>query len=132
MYKNILLLLDCSPVDKVIVNHIKELAKYHKSRVHLFHVVHAHTLDQERVMTAELSECFSKVLSVFEKEKINVDYSSVEGEPAEEVLKKASEPAWDLIAMATHGHKVLGDFIYGSVSDVLKHKLNKPLLLIHG
>lgn len=132
MYKNILLLLDCSPVDRVIVNHIKELAKYHKSRVHLFHVVHAHTLDQERVMTTELKECFSEVLSVFEKEKINVDYSSVEGEPAEEVLKKATEPVWDLIALATHGHKAFGDFIYGSVSDMLKHKSDKPILLIHG
>ncbi|MCD6122392.1 MAG: universal stress protein [Spirochaetales bacterium] len=132
MYKNILLLLDCSPVDRVIVNHIKELAKYHKSRVHLFHVVHAHTLDQERAMTVEVKECFSEVLSVFEKEKINVDYSIVEGEPAEEVLKKATEPVWDLIALATHGHKIFGDFIYGSVSDVLKHKANKPLLLIHG
>ncbi|RKX84969.1 MAG: universal stress protein [Spirochaetes bacterium] len=132
MYKNILLLLDCSPVDRVIVNHIKELAKYHKSRVHIFHVVHAHTLDQERAMTVEVKECFSEVLSVFEKEKINVDYSIVEGEPAEEVLKKATEPAWDLIALATHGHKTFGDFIYGSVSDVLKHKANKPLLLIHG
>ena len=132
MYKNILLLLDCSPVDRVIINHIKELAKYHKSRVHLFHVVHAHTLDQERVMTAGLKECFGEAIAVFEKENIKVDYSSVEGEPADEVLKKAEEPVWDLIAMATHGHKSFGDFIYGSVSDVLKHKVSKPLLLIHG
>ena len=52
MYENILLLLDCSPVDEAIVNHVVALARIHKSTVHLFHVVHAHTLDQERALVA--------------------------------------------------------------------------------
>ncbi len=132
MYNNILLLLDCSPVDRTIVAHVKELAKIHHSRVHLFHVVHAHTLDQKRVMTKEMTECISEILLLFNKEGINADYSSAEGEPAEEVLKKAREKVWDLIAMATHGHNFFGDFIYGSVSHILKHKVKKPLLLIQG
>ena len=132
MYKNILLLLDCSPVDKAIVLQIKELALIPKSRVHLFNVIHAHTLDQERIMTKETEEYFSKISTDLAHENITVDFSSIEGEPAESVLKKAREPEWDLVAMATHGHRGLSDFILGSVSDVLKHKLDKPLLLIHG
>lgn len=132
MYHNILLLLDCSPVDDAIIYHIKELAKYHNSRVHLFHVVHAHTLDQERVMTTQVTRCFERVLKIFNEANVKVDYSTAEGEPEEETLKKASEPIWDLVAMATHGHKAFSDFILGSVSDTLKHKLNKPLLLIRG
>lgn len=132
MYDNILLLLDCSPVDKAIVEHIKELAKIHHSRVHLFHVVHAHTLDQKRIMTEEMTKYMSEVLELFRKEGINAEYSSTEGEPSEEVLKKAREEIWDLIAMATHGHNFFGDFIYGSVSHILKHKIKKPLLLLQG
>lgn len=132
MYNNILLLLDRSEVDTTIIKHIIELAQVHNSRVQLFHVIHAHTLDQERMMVAKTNEYFSQISETFMKENIQVDYSSVEGEPAEEVLKKASESIWDLVAMATHGHKGFSDFILGSVSDVLKHKLDKPLLLIHG
>lgn len=132
MYKNILLLLDCSAVDATIVSHVEELAKIHKSRVHLFHVVHAHTLDQQRVMKAKTAEAFSEISACFERENIPVDYSSVEGEPAESVLAKAREPEWDLVAMATHGHRGINDFVLGSVSDFLKHKLRKPLLLVHG
>ena len=132
MYENILVLLDCSPVDDAIISHIKKLARHHNSRVHLFHVIHAHTLDQERMMTARLEQCFSRASRLLEEEGISVDYSSTEGEPAEEVLMKASQPTWDLVAMATHGHKAISDFILGSVSDVLKHKLNKPLLMIRG
>lgn len=132
MYKNILLLIDCSSVDQAIVNHIKNLARIHKSRVHLFHVVHAHTLDQERAMVAKRDKYFSKFGKVLKEAGVEVDFSSVEGEPTEAVLEKALEPAWDLVAMATHGHKGLSDFILGSVSDKLKHGLKKPLLLIRG
>lgn len=132
LYKNILLLMDCSPVDDAIVTHIEELAKHHKSRVHLFHVVHAHTLDQERLMFAATETCLSKVKAMLVNKGIDASYSFVEGEPAEEVLKKTKEPTWDLIAMATHGHKGISDFILGSVSEVLKHNSDKPLLLLAG
>ena len=132
LYQNILLLLDCSHVDIVIVNHIKELAKHHHSNVHLFHVIHAHTLDQERLMFDNAEKCFTEMKLILEQEDIKVTSSATVGEPAEEVLKKAKEPEWDLVAMATHGHKRFSDFILGSVSEVLKHNLDKPLLMISG
>lgn len=132
MYEHILLLIDCSPVDQAIVDHIKELAQLHKSHVHLFHVIHAHTLDQERIMEKQQIEFFTKFTKELEDKNIQVDSSSIMGEPDKLVLKKAQEPIWDLVAMATHGHKGLSDFILGSISDELKHKLKKPLLLLHG
>ncbi len=132
MYKNILLLIDCSHVDQTIVYHIKDLARIHGSRVHLFNVIHAHTMDQERIMTEQQTEYFKKFTKEFQEANIEVESSTALGEPNELVLQKASEPIWDLVAMATHGHKGISDFILGSVSDKLKHKLNKPLLLIHG
>ena len=67
MYENILLLMDCSPVDEPILNHVVELARIHKSRVHLFHVVHAHTLDQRRALLAQTDECLSSALARLEK-----------------------------------------------------------------
>ncbi len=132
MYKKILLLMDCSPVDDVILNHIKDLAKIHHSSVHLFHVVHAHTLDQERVLSAKTEISILKALKMLQDEHIDASYSIGEGEPAEEVLKKTCTEQWDLIALATHGHKALADFIFGSVSNTLKHKINVPLLIVKG
>jgi nucleotide-binding universal stress UspA family protein len=32
--------------------------------------------------------------------------------------------------MATHGHSFIGDFLFGSVSRSLKHKISIPLLLL--
>ncbi len=130
MYENILLLMDCSPVDEAILDHVVELAKIHKSRVHLFHVVHAHTLDQQRIMVERAEECLSRAQARIEREHIPVTSSFSEGEPSEVVLMKACEFDCDLVALATHGHKGISDALLGSVSQKLKHDCDKPILLL--
>jgi nucleotide-binding universal stress UspA family protein len=132
MYENILLLLDCSPVDEAILNHVVGLARIHNSTVHLFHVVHAHTLDQERALVAAARECLSRAQAVFDKEHIPTTSSFTEGEPAEVVLEKVTGSDCDLVALATHGHRGISDVLLGSVSRMLKHESNKPLLLVRG
>jgi nucleotide-binding universal stress UspA family protein len=132
VYKKILLLMDCSPVDEAILNHVLELAKIHKSKVHLFHVVHAHTLDQQRVMVAQTEECLSRAQDVLEKEHIPASFSFSEGEPSELVLAKITGSDFDLVALATHGHKGISDVVLGSVSRLLKHDSDKPILMLRG
>lgn len=132
MYEKILLLMDCSPVDEAILNHVLQLAKIHKSKVHLFHVVHAHTLDQQRVMIAQTEECLSRAQAVFEKEHIAASSSFSEGEPSELVMAKVTGSDFDLVALATHGHKGISDVVLGSVSRMLKHNCDKPILMLRG
>jgi len=132
MYKNILVLLDCSPVDDVILRHIRELAKIHSSKVCLFHVIHAHTLDQRRFMLERAQRCLEDGAEILRKAGIDVILSTAEGEPVPEVLKKIETSECDLVAMATHGHRGIADFVLGSVSNAVKHHIKKPLLLIRG
>jgi nucleotide-binding universal stress UspA family protein len=132
MYENILLLMDCSPVDEAILNHIVKLARIHKSKVHLFHVVHAHTLDQQRALVAKTEECLSRAKVMLEKQHILTKYSFLEGEPSELVSAMVAESECDLVAMATHGHKGISDIVLGSVSAKLKHESDKPILLLRG
>jgi len=35
-----------------------------------------------------------------------------------------------LIAMTTHGHRLLGDIVYGSTINEVRHKATMPLLLV--
>jgi nucleotide-binding universal stress UspA family protein len=132
VYEKILLLMDCSPVDEAILNHVLELAKIHKSKVHLFHVVHAHTLDQQRVMIAQTEECLSRAQGVLDKEHIPANFSFSEGEPSELVLEKIVGSDFDLVALATHGHKGISDLVLGSVSRMVKHDSDKPILMLRG
>jgi nucleotide-binding universal stress UspA family protein len=57
LYKKILVAVDCSAVDDVIIEHISALAIQNKAQVYLIHVVHSHTLDQERVLHKAAKEC---------------------------------------------------------------------------
>lgn len=50
VYKKILVTIDCSPVDDAILRHISAVARQNEAKVYLLHVVHSHTLDQDRVM----------------------------------------------------------------------------------
>ena len=132
MYKNILLLLDCSEYDNAILEHIKQLAKIHNSHVHLYHAVHAHTIDQQRALLEKTESCLKHAKDLFKTSGIDTDFSYTEGEPEDEVIKKINENEWDLIAMATHGHKFFGDAIFGSISDKIKHHTEIPILLVRG
>jgi nucleotide-binding universal stress UspA family protein len=132
MYKNILLLLDCSTFDRTIIEHIKKLAKIHDSHVHLFHVIHAHTLDQKRVLTQNADNCLKDASDILRQNKIKVSYARKEGEPGTEIMKKIDDEKWDLIALATHGHRFFSDVIFGSISDAIKHHTDTPVLLVRG
>ena len=50
VYKKILVAMDCSPVDDAIIEHVSALALQNNAQVFLLHVVHSHTLDQDRAV----------------------------------------------------------------------------------
>ena len=54
------------------------------------------------------------------------------GDPAREISQAAEREGCDLIAMATHGHKFIGDMIHGSVSHTVRHASTTPVLLVRG
>ncbi len=132
LYHKILVTLDCSDVDLVIISHIVELAKIHHSRVDLIHVLHSHTLDQKQYMMEKATEYTQSYQKQFQDEKIPVEIIIRVGEPEEEILKVIEKGSYDLVALATHGHHFFMDILYGSVSDSLKHKIDVPILLIKG
>ena len=130
VYKSILVTIDCSPVDNVILKHVAGLAIQNRALVTLLHVVHSHTLDQDRVMREEAEAALNVHREALRKQGIDVCSVIRSGEPDKEILAEIKGSAYDLVAMATHGHKFLGDILFGSVSKKLKHKISVPLLLI--
>lgn len=130
VYKNILVTLDCSPVDDAIIKHVALLAVQNQARVHLLHVVHAHTLDQRRALRAETGPCLEKHAEKLREQGVDAHKIIRDGEPDAQILKEIETGRYDLVAMATHGHKFFGDILFGSVSKTLKHRISIPLLLL--
>ena len=52
------------------------------------------------------------------------------GEPATEIIKLARAEPVELIAMTTHGHGLVGDIVYGSTADKVRHNVDVPVLLL--
>ncbi len=130
LYKKILVTIDCSSVDDAIVEHVSHLAVQNRAGVYLLHVVHSHTLDQRRALRKKAESRLEIHLMKLKKQKIDAHMIIREGEPDEQILDEIENNDYDLVAMATHGHRFIGDLLFGSVSKNLKHKINIPLLLL--
>ncbi|NOY68408.1 MAG: universal stress protein [Deltaproteobacteria bacterium] len=132
IYKKILVAIDCSDVDEAIISHIALLARQNQAKVYLLHVVHAHSLDQERVLRLKAESRMKTYLKCLRDQGIETFSLLKKGEPEEEILAEIKKGDYDLAAMATHGHGFFGDMLFGSVSDALKHHIDIPLLLLRG
>jgi universal stress protein A len=130
LYKKILVTLDCSPVDETVIAHVAALAAVHGSEVVLLHVVHSHTLDQDRYLREKTAAAIEAAKKRFADAGIAVSAATRSGEPEEEVLKEIDSSDYDLLAMATHGHSHLMGLLLGSVSEHVKHRIRIPMLLL--
>jgi len=122
--------MDCTPVDDAIVTHVAALALQNKAEVTLLHVLHAHTLDQERALRELAETSLQSSCESLKAQGIETHTVIKSGEPDPEILKEIENKDYDLVAMATHGHSFIGDILFGSVSRTLKHNISTPLLLI--
>jgi len=130
IYKRILLTIDCSEVDGPIVAHVSALARQNNAQVVLMHVIHAHTLEQDRALRDKATAAMDDWLTNMRSEGIEVLAIIKNGEPEDEILHEIENGDYDLVAMATHGHNLFGDILFGSVSKSLKHNITIPLLTL--
>ena len=52
------------------------------------------------------------------------------GAPVEELAKMAEKEEVDLMVMGAHGHKLLGDVLFGSTVNPLRHRVRTPVLVV--
>jgi len=130
VYKKILVTMDCSAVDDLIIEQVSALALQNQAEVTLLHVVHSHTLDQDRVLRENAEITLTTHRDMLQSQGIEVRIVIRSGEPDDEILKEIEGNDYSLVAMATHGHSFIGDILFGSVSRTLKHRISIPLLLI--
>ncbi len=132
VYKKILVAADCSATDGPVLDHVALLARQNRAEVVILHVVHSHTLDQDRALRERTEARLADYCERLKARQVAVTSRIRTGEPEEEVLREIEENDYDLVAMGTHGHGFLADILFGSVSDTLKHRISVPLLLLRG
>lgn len=139
MYRKILMPVENSPYDDAIVDHVRDLARTCESSVVLIHVADgwaARNISQLDLRESEEMKkdraYIERVSAELESDGIDADAVLASGDPAKEIAEAAVREGCDLIAMATHGHKFIGDMIHGSVSHTVRHASHVPVLLVRG
>ncbi|MGA2230973.1 MAG: universal stress protein [Tepidisphaeraceae bacterium] len=135
MYEIILVTLDTTPTDRAIIKHIKALASLMHSRVVLLHVADgwaARTFGADAVSpeVTEDKEYLEKVRREFESIDISAEAHLAFGQPVKEIVQWVHERHCDLVAMSTHGHRLLGDIFFGATASRVQHSIDVPVLLI--
>ena len=137
MYSNILIPVENTAADQTILHHIRTLAKLTGARLTLLHVADgwvAQNLDQLDLQESEEMRADRAYLAGIEAELRGEGFAVTSllaaGDPATAIIKISRELGADLIAMATHGHRFIGDLIHGSTADKVRHAVEVPVLLL--
>jgi nucleotide-binding universal stress UspA family protein len=135
MYKTILVTLDGTRSDRAIIEHIKQLAQFAHSRVVLLHVADgwaARTYGADAVSReiAEDTAYLATVRAEFKSLGIPVEVELAYGEPVKEIVKWVKQKGCDLVAMSTHGHRLIGDIFLGTTASRVQHSISVPVLLL--
>jgi manganese transport protein len=137
MYKKILVALENGRADETLVPHIAELARRLGSELLLVHVADgfaARNFQQLKLAESdEMRADRSYLESISQRLRgkglvVNVELAL--GNPPTEILRTAAAQACDLIAMASHGHKLIGDLIHGSTIEHVRHNTTIPIIVV--
>jgi nucleotide-binding universal stress UspA family protein len=107
-----------------------------KSRVVLLHVATSAVAQWQgsNAADAEVEEgqaYLNAVKAEFEAVGVPADAELAYGAPpAKQIVNWVQENGCDLVAMSTHGHRLLGDLFLGATACEVRHCLNVPVLLL--
>ena len=138
MYQKILVALENGPADERLVPHIAEFARRLNSELLLLHVADGWAArNYEQLKLADSAEMkadsyyLETLAARLEGEGLRVQTVLALGNPPNEIVRVAAEARCDLIALASHGHKLLGDLVHGSTIDRVRHNTAIPLLVVN-
>ena len=137
MYSKILVALENSPVDRCVLRHVKELAMRMQSELLLVHVADgwvARNFEKLKLTESEEMktdrEYLEKTAAELRSSGLKVRVHLALGDPPTEILKTAEAEHCGLIAMTSHGHRLIGDLIFGSTIHEVRHRTSIPVLLV--
>lgn len=137
MYKRILLALDTTSADQRLLMHVTQLAERNPCLLVLLHVADGwaarHFNELKLAESQEMKEdraYLENLAADLASRGLNTKVRLALGDPPEQILKVAAEEECDLIAMTSHGHRLLADVVLGSTINPVRHGARVPLLVI--
>ena len=137
MYQKILIAIENSDADRTVLEHVQQLATLTSASLLLVHVADgwvARHFDELALRESEEMKVDRAYLEQLQAQLTARGFTTrthlAMGDPATELVRVAIAEQVDLIAMSTHGHRLLNDIIRGSTADRVRHNVSIPVLMI--
>jgi manganese transport protein len=121
--------------DVAIVSRALSLAKSEGAMLTLIHVVdsapaHVYQSDVYDEHTREDEQYLVEIAEEVSASGVSVEIALYHGDPAKELIKFAESHKVDLLVMGSHGHRLLGDLLWGETVDPVRHQVEVPILVV--
>ena len=137
MYRKILLALDNTDSDQAFLEHIPALATMAGSEILLLHVADgwvARNFNQLQLAASQEMvddwDYLERMAELLRAHGLQVKTTLALGNPPSQIIKTAANEECDLIAMVSHGHRLIGDILHGSTIDAVRHGARVAVLAI--
>jgi nucleotide-binding universal stress UspA family protein len=137
MFNRILVALDHSKADEALLPRVRSLARLTRASIVLLHVSTGWAAQWQQDLNLSDSkemredrDYLERVAGELRTEGFGVETVHASGRAPDEILRVARARNCDLIAMTTHGHKLLSDIIYGETIEKVRHESEIPIFLV--
>jgi manganese transport protein len=136
VYREILVPLDHTPLDRVALVHALGLARTHGARLLMLHIEEGVTsrMYGDLSSTAEVEEgrrYLESLADWVQRQGVQATLNVLHGlTPTQGIISFARERQPDLIVMGAHGHKGLKDIVFGATINEVRHALGVPVLIV--
>ena len=121
--------------DAAIVSRALSLAKAEKAMLTLIHVADSapsqvYSGDVYDEHTREDEQYLLEIAEEIRTAGVVVEIALGHGDPAKEIINYAASHKVDMLVMGSHGHRLLGDLLWGQTVDPVRHRVEIPVLVV--
>jgi manganese transport protein len=121
--------------DAAVVSRAMSVAKSEKAMLTLVHVVdspssqihHKEVYDEH---TRDDEEYLSRIAEEIRLAGVTVEIALAYGDPSKELTKFVEANKIDMLVMGSHGHRLIGDLLWGETVDPVRHMVHIPVLVV--
>jgi manganese transport protein len=133
--KHIGVALEHSQGDATIISAAITLAKSYNASITLVHVVDTpgaavYGRESESLHSTADMAYLKRLAEELEERQFQVNIDFRFGRPVEELIRAVKENGFDLMVFGSHGHRLMGDIIYGQTVDSVRHAIDIPVFVV--
>jgi manganese transport protein len=133
--KHIGVALEHSEGDAQIISAAITLAKTHNASITLVHVVDTpgvsvYGRESESLHSANDQTYLERLATEVGEMNFQVNIDLRFGKPVDELIQSVKANSFDLLVFGSHGHRLMGDILYGQTVDAVRHAINIPVFVV--